>query len=97
VKENRNVLKLKLRLQLFLTNDFRSLVTYWRTDIDKALAKPCYQSPDTDKTRAVQAAKLVDKGFVSRGVGKIDSKGLAHGPKVRAQMERKHPATEEHD
>ena len=66
------------------------MVTYWRTDFDKALAKPRHQSPDTEDIRAVQAVKLVDKGFVSRGVGKINSKGLA-------QMERKHPTTEEHD
>jgi hypothetical protein len=97
VKDNRNVHKLKLRLQQFLANDFRSVVTYWRTDIDKALAKPRHQSPDTEDTRAVQAVKLVDKGFVSQGVGKINSKGLAHGPEVRAQMERKHTTTEEHD
>jgi hypothetical protein len=69
------------------------VVEYWRTDFDKALAKPRHQSPDTDETRAVQAAKLVDKGFVSRSAGKINSKGLAHGPEVRAQMERKHPIT----
>ena len=35
--------------------------------------------------------------FASRGVGKINSKGLARKPEVRAQMERKHPATEQHD
>jgi hypothetical protein len=29
--------------------------------------------------------------------GKINSKGLAHKPEVRAQMERKHPTTEERD
>jgi hypothetical protein len=97
VKDNRNVHKLKLRLQQFLANDFRSVVTYWRTDFDKALAKPRHQSPDTDEAGAVRAVKPVDKGFVSRGVGKNNSKGLAHGPEVGAQMERKHPATEEYD
>ena len=61
MKDNRNVHKLKLRLQLFLANEFRSVVAYWRTDFDKALAKPRHQSPDTEDTRAVQAVKLVDK------------------------------------
>jgi hypothetical protein len=97
VKDNRNVHKLKLRLQQFLANDFRSVVEYWRTDFDKAPGKPRHQSPSTDETRAVQAIKLFDKRFASRGVGKINSKGLARKPEVRAQMERKHPATEEHD
>jgi hypothetical protein len=53
VKDNRNVHTLKLRLQQFLANDFRSVVTYWRTDFNKALAKPRHQSPDTEDTRAV--------------------------------------------
>ena len=85
VKDNRNVHKLKLQLQQFLANDFRSVVTYWRTDFDKELAKPRHQSPDTDETRAVQAAMLVDKGYVSQ----VKSSQLNTLPKAKSQTRSK--------
>jgi uncharacterized short protein YbdD (DUF466 family) len=68
-----------------------------RKDFDKAITKQRHKSPDTAETRADHAVKLADKGFYSRAVSKIQSKGLAYGPGVREQLKSKHPTTLEHD
>ena len=91
----RNVRTIKVRLQTFLSGDYRKVVTFWRKDFDKALAKQRHKSPDTPENRAEQAVKLADKGFISRAAGKIHSKGRADG--AEEQMARKHPTTPEHD
>jgi hypothetical protein len=88
---------LNVRLQNFLSSGYRNVVILWRKDVDKVIAKQRHKSPSTAKICAGQAAKLADKGFYSRAVSEIQSKGLAYGPGVREQMKGKHPTKLELD
>jgi hypothetical protein len=92
VDGKRNMQTLNVRLQNFLSSGYRNVVILWRKDVDKVIAKQRHKSPSTAKICAGQAAKLADKGFYSRAVSEIQSKGLAYGPGVREQMKGKHPA-----
>ena len=61
---------IKVRLQTFLSGDYRKVAAFWRKEFDKALAKQRHKSLGTPENRVELAVKLAEKGFISRIAGK---------------------------
>ena len=92
-KERKHV-RIQMRLTALLQGDFDTLLDYWVRDRNKVLRKDRKPQTDTKERRVQQGIKLINQGFVSRGLRLVGGNGKALAEAVFGQMIDKHPQHE---
>ena len=86
-----------MRFRQFLIDGYSDFLEDWRPDYGKPHARERWAKVVTVEDRGKEAAKLAQKGFISRAASLISSTGIA--PCTMAaiqQMLEKHPQTPGH-